>query len=147
MIQLTRRLIKKVLNKLSLVAFVCSAGNGYGKDACEDSPRRAAKAFPVASSTKTDLISDFSNIGKCVKIFAPGTQIVSLVKGIDGIAATYSGTSMATPHVAGVMAILASQYYFTSVDDLYARTIAISTKSVIKGLDANTANSLVYNRV
>jgi len=127
------------------VAVVCSAGNGSGKDSCTDSPRRAAGAFAVGSISKTDSISSFSNIGKCIKIFAPGSDIISLVLGNDGNTGKYSGTSMATPHVAGIMAILAAQGFYANVEDLYTKTLNVATKGVVIGLDANTANLLAYN--
>jgi hypothetical protein len=83
---------------------VVAAGNDT-VDACTQSPARAARAVTVASSTSTDARSWFSNFGSCVDLFAPGSSILSLGIWSDNALATYSGTSMASPHVAGVAAL------------------------------------------
>ena len=74
-------------------------------NACNYSPARVAAAITVGSTTSTDAKSDFSNIGTCLDLFAPGSSIQSSWYTSDTATNTISGTSMATPHVAGVAAL------------------------------------------
>jgi len=85
------------------VTTVVAAGN-ENQDACNVSPARAPSAITVGSTTNTDARSSFSNYGSCVDIFAPGSNITSDWIGSTTATNTISGTSMASPHVAGVAA-------------------------------------------
>ncbi|HEX6623354.1 MAG TPA: S8 family serine peptidase [Pyrinomonadaceae bacterium] len=87
------------------VATAVAAGNDYGLDACTQSPARLAAAITVGSTTSTDAKSDFSNIGTCLDLFAPGSSIQSAWYTSDTATNTIGGTSMATPHVAGTAAL------------------------------------------
>jgi cerevisin len=80
------------------------------RDACNYSPAAAEKAVTVGASTLSDERAYFSNFGKCVDIFAPGLNILSTYKGGKYAVATLSGTSMASPHTAGLLAYLLSIY-------------------------------------
>ena len=86
------------------ISYAVAAGN-ENVDACSGSPARTASALTVASTTTTDARSSFSNFGTCVDLFAPGSSIVSSWYTSDTATSTISGTSMATPHVAGVAAL------------------------------------------
>ncbi|MFE0101914.1 S8 family serine peptidase [Streptomyces sp. NPDC059009] len=86
------------------VTFAVAAGN-ESADASQGSPARVKEAITVASSTKDDEQSDFSNYGSVVDIYAPGSDITSDWNTGDDATNTISGTSMATPHVVGAAAV------------------------------------------
>mmetsp|Transcript_153754 Transcript_153754/g.373324 ORF Transcript_153754/g.373324 Transcript_153754/m.373324 type:complete len:501 (-) Transcript_153754:252-1754(-) len=124
------------------ITAVVSAGNSRD-DACQYSPASVTTAITVASTDRHDQMSNFSNFGPCVDIFAPGTSIVSAWADSDVASATLSGTSMACPHVAGAAAlILGETPTFTAkqvADALYLR----STKSAVEDA-GDTPNRLLY---
>jgi subtilisin family serine protease len=85
------------------VTVVVAAGNSAA-NACNSSPARVPGAITVAASTITDSVASFSNTGSCVDIIAPGVNITSAWIGSNTAKNTISGTSMASPHVAGAIA-------------------------------------------
>ncbi|CAK9780951.1 hypothetical protein CC85DRAFT_284654 [Cutaneotrichosporon oleaginosum] len=87
--------------------FAVAAGND-NKDACDFSPAASEGAVTVGASTITDQRAYFSNHGKCVDIFAPGLNILSTWTGGPDAVNTISGTSMASPHICGMLAYLLS---------------------------------------
>ncbi|CAK7892835.1 subtilisin-like protease 3 [[Candida] anglica] len=87
--------------------FAVAAGN-ENQDACNTSPASAENAVTVGASTIADARAYFSNYGKCVDIFAPGLNILSTYIGSDSATATLSGTSMASPHIAGLLSYFLS---------------------------------------
>ncbi len=86
------------------VTYAVAAGNN-GANACNYSPASTTAAMTVGATTSSDARASFSNFGTCVDIFAPGDSIVSDWYTSDSATATLSGTSMATPHVAGTAAL------------------------------------------
>jgi len=86
------------------VTFVVAGGN-YNLDACNYSPGRVAASITVGATDKTDTRGGYSNWGGCLTVFAPGTDILSAWIGNSTATHTISGTSMAAPHVAGIVAL------------------------------------------
>ncbi|KAJ3416217.1 subtilisin-like serine protease [Chytridiales sp. JEL 0842] len=122
------------------ITVVVAAGNDYGQDACLNSPARAPSAITVAASDVNDFIGDFSNIGSCVDIIAPGVDILS--SSSRGGARLDSGTSMATPHVSGVVAVAMSAGKVTTPASAVAYLTSTGAKNRIRGLDSTTRNVL-----
>jgi subtilisin family serine protease len=87
------------------VTYAIAAGND-NKNACNTSPARTAEALTVGATTSTDARSSFSNVGTCLDLFAPGSDITSAWNSSDTATNTISGTSMATPHVTGAAALV-----------------------------------------
>lgn len=87
------------------VTVVVAAGNS-NRDACNHSPARVASAITVGATDSSDSRASYSNFGKCLDLFAPGSSITSAWYTATNAIATLSGTSMASPHVAGVAALV-----------------------------------------
>ncbi|KAK9762658.1 hypothetical protein K7432_011409 [Basidiobolus ranarum] len=126
------------------VSFIVAAGN-ESQDACNVSPANAAGAYTVAATTISDTAASFTNYGECVTIAAPGQDITSAWIGSTTATNKISGTSMASPHVAGVAALYLAQEGFNSPQAVYDALSARATKNVITGLRGNTPNLLVFN--
>ena len=94
-------------------------------------PASASSVITVAASDENDVSTQWSNIGKCVHIFAPGTSIVSAPHGCDTCSTIESGTSMACPHVASYAAVILSQHPKLSPKELREKMIKDSTKGVL----------------
>ena len=126
------------------VTYAIAAGNDYSQDACNTSPARVATALTVGATTSTDAKSSFSNIGPCLDLFAPGSSITSAWNTSDTATNTISGTSMATPHVAGVAALyLATDR--TATPATVAQTLAAqATANVLSGVGTGSPNKLLY---
>lgn len=91
------------------ITMVVAAGND-NSNACSYSPARATSAMTVGSTTSSDARSSFSNYGTCLDIYAPGSSITSTWSTSNSATNTISGTSMASPHVAGVAAIYLDEF-------------------------------------
>ncbi len=86
------------------ISFVVAAGNS-NTNACTASPARAPSAITVGATTSSDARASYSNYGTCLDIFAPGSSITSAWYTSNTATNTISGTSMASPHVAGAVAL------------------------------------------
>jgi subtilisin family serine protease len=120
-----------------------AAGND-NVDACTQSPARTAAALTVAASDRSDARASFSNYGACVDVFAPGSSIVSDWYTGSTATNTLSGTSMATPHVAGAAAVLLPQQRGLTPAQVASRLVGSATTGVITSSGAGTPNRLLY---
>jgi cerevisin len=131
---------------------ISAAAGNDNDDACWYSPGSADAAITVGAIDMADAKASYSSWGGCVSIFAPGTDILSTYIGSSTTATkSLSGTSMAAPHVAGLIAYLLSlQPDSTSYDEIIdPETIKIiilymSSKNTVDGLTADTLNVCIY---
>jgi len=130
------------------IHFAVAAGNDNA-DSCNYSPAAAEKAVTVGASTLGDERAYFSNFGKCNDIFAPGLNILSTWIGSKYAVNTISGTSMASPHIAGLLAYLLSLQ--PAKDSAYAvidippkklkdNLISIATSGALTDVPSGTKN-------
>ena len=127
------------------VTIAVAAGNNNGANACNNSPARAANAITVGSTTQTDARSSFSNIGTCLDIFAPGSGILSAWFSSNTATATLSGTSMASPHVAGVAALYKQANPSASSTTIRNAIVNNATTNVITNAGTGSPNRLLYS--
>jgi subtilisin family serine protease len=125
------------------VVFAVAAGN-ENQNACNVSPARTAAAITVGSTTSTDARSSFSNFGTCVDIFAPGSSITSAWASSDTATNTISGTSMATPHVAGAAALYLQTFPGSSPATVRNALVNNSTTNRITNVGTGSPNRLLY---
>ena len=130
------------------IHFAVAAGNDNA-DSCNYSPAAAEKAVTVGASTLGDQRAYFSNYGTCNDIFAPGLNILSTWIGSKHAVNTISGTSMASPHIAGLLAYMLSlqpskDSGFAVADitpkKLKENLISIATVDALEDVPANTKN-------
>ena len=125
------------------ITVVAAAGND-NIDACKASPASAPSAITVGAVTSGDAKAGFSNWGSCVDINAPGVGITAgWWTGVDATL-TASGTSMATPHVAGAAAVFLGLNPGASVAQVRDGLVAQATSNAIIGLGNGTPNKLLY---
>ncbi|EJS41767.1 ysp3p [Saccharomyces arboricola H-6] len=135
------------------VHFAVAAGN-EDEDACLSSPAGAEKSITVGASTFSDDRAFFSNWGKCVDVFAPGINIMSTYIGSSNATLSLSGTSMAAPHVAGVLSYFLSlqptpdsEFFYNTISpqELKGKILKFSTQGVLGDVSEGTPNRLIYN--
>jgi subtilisin family serine protease len=111
------------------VTVVVAAGND-GADASDYSPASAPNAITVGAIDNTDARASFSNFGKVLDVFAPGVDVKSAWIGSKDATNTISGTSMATPHVAGLAAYLIGLGGLSSPADVADKIKSIGVSGV-----------------
>jgi subtilisin family serine protease len=126
------------------VTFAIAAGNSSA-DACTTSPARVAAAITVGATTSSDARASYSNFGTCVDIFAPGSSITSAWATSDTATNTISGTSMATPHVAGVAALYLQGHTTASASTVRNAIVNGSTTNRLTGIGTGSPNRLLYS--
>jgi len=131
------------------VVMAVAAGNSSA-NACNSSPSRAPNAITVGATgafnigETTDSRSGYSNFGTCLDIFAPGSNIVSSWMGSTTATNTISGTSMATPHVAGVAAVLFGRYPTSTPAEIATMLRNSATPNVVLAAGTGSPNYLLY---
>ncbi|MCB0955164.1 MAG: S8 family peptidase [Ilumatobacter sp.] len=125
------------------ITMVVAAGNDNGQDACNFSPASVPAAITVGSTDASDHVSGFSNIGTCVDLFAPGSGITSLANSGSGTLVK-SGTSMATPHVAGAAAVVLSRYPTLTPAQVGDFLTGTATSGTITGTLGGAPNLLLH---
>ncbi|WP_337080526.1 S8 family peptidase [Acinetobacter pittii] len=121
---------------------VVAAGNS-NTDACSSSPARVSKAITVAATDSTDTRASYSNYGSCVDIFAPGSQINSSWIGSNTATKVLNGTSMATPHVAGVVAEMLQSTPTATPQTISNNLLNQASNNVVKN-PSGSPNRLLY---
>lgn len=125
------------------IAVVTAAGNA-ATSSCRSSPGRLGGVINVAASDISDRRSSFSDFGGCVDVFAPGTGILSTWRTSDRATAVLSGTSMAAPHVTGVVARFLQRQPGASVGQVRAALFSDATLGAIRDAGTGSPNRLVY---
>jgi hypothetical protein len=126
------------------VTHVVAAGNDQGLSACQKSPARVAEAVTVAASDVNDQRPGFSNTGVCVDLFAPGVGVLSAWHTSDTAQALASGTSMASPHVAGAAARFVQTSPATTPAAVQQTLIDNATFGRLTNIGAGSPNRLLY---
>jgi subtilisin family serine protease len=126
------------------VSLAVAAGN-ENQDACNTSPGSAPSAISVGATTTTDARASFSNWGTCVDVFAPGNNITSSWYSSTTATNTISGTSMASPHVAGVAALYLQGNPSASAATVFNAIISTATPGKVTSPGTGSPNRLLYS--
>jgi subtilisin family serine protease len=123
------------------ITYAVASGNGdilgSGVDACGESPGRVPEALTVGATDDTDARASFSNYGRCVDLYAPGVDITSSWNTGPTDISTISGTSMSSPHVAGVAALVLQRSPRATPKAVHDRVVGVTTKGVVTGTAVN----------
>ena len=131
----------EALVKSNSMYVVVAAGN-EDSDACQTSPASARGILTIMASDKYDNRAYFSNYGKCADLYSPGVDILSTIP--DGKTAVYSGTSMSTPNLVGVLNHYLDQFPSLNMQGVKDKMISDATKNHLQGNPKKTNNLFVY---
>jgi subtilisin family serine protease len=151
-VQSVRDAASNLVAKGFFVAAAAGNGNfaGTPQNACLQSPAGAPTVMTVGSTRSDDYESSFSNYGRCVDILAPGSSVTSIWIGSYTATNTISGTSMATPHVAGVAAQYLSWVPAATPAQVTTQLLYYATPNTIvlhaSSLSNGTPNLLLYTK-
>lgn len=123
--------------------FMAVAAGNNNDDTSKYSPASASKVCTVGGSDKYDKRYTQSNYGPIVDIIGPAVSVLSTLPG--GRTAYYTGTSMATPHIAGLAAYLAARDGVKASPSLCQKIVNTATRGAISDQSANTVNLLAFN--
>jgi subtilase family serine protease len=126
------------------ITYVVAAGNSFS-NASNFSPARVAEAVTVGATDVNDVRAFFSNYGSAVDLFAPGVSITSAGHTSDDATATFSGTSMAAPHVTGVAALYLSRQPNLAPAEVHAQLVSAATPNVVVGAGTGSPNRVLYS--
>jgi len=126
------------------VTFVVAAGN-ESQNACNRSPARVPAALTIGSTTQNDSRSGFSNFGTCLDLFGPGTNITSTWYTNNTATNTISGTSMASPHVAGIAAIYLTNNPSANPAQVSSAIINAASPNKLSNIGSGSPNLLAYS--
>ncbi len=126
------------------VNYVVAAGN-EAVDACTRSPARLPQALTIGATDAFDYSAWFSNFGTCVDLFAPGVDIKSAWYTGDTAVETISGTSMATPHVAGAVALYLEGHPEAMQAEVNEEILSRSTRGILESTSVGSPNVLLHS--
>jgi hypothetical protein len=125
------------------ITVAVAAGNS-SENACNSSPAREPSALTVGATANSDWKATFSNFGVCVDIFGPGDAVTSAGITSDSASTVKSGTSMASPHVAGLAALYLQSHRGASPSEVATVLKLAATPGKIKNPGAGSPNALLY---
>ena len=126
------------------VTYVVAAGNS-NTNACNASPAREPSAITVGATTSSDARASYSNFGSCLDLFAPGSSITSAWYTSSTATATISGTSMASPHVAGVAALILEGNPGATPSQVTNAITSSATTGVVGSAGSGSPNLLLFS--
>jgi PKD repeat protein len=125
------------------VVYAVAAGNSNA-NACNYSPARVGAAITVGATTNTDARASYSNFGSCLDLFAPGSSITSAWYSSDTSTNTISGTSMASPHVAGAAALYLDANPSATASQVRNALVNNGTTGKVTSAGTGSPNVLLY---
>lgn len=126
------------------IPVIVAAGNSRG-NACNESPAREPTAFTIGATDSNDTMASYSNYGTCVDLFAPGSAITSTWNSSVTATETISGTSMASPHAAGLAALVLQANPTATPAQVYSAILAAATTNRISRVGRGSPNLLLYS--